>query len=326
MGDSTESLSKSEAEALKELEAEFQRELERNAMAVRLLQQKAEEAKQAKLRADLSQKKMESMQEKYTHMQVKVETTKKTLNEAQDRIVRQDKIQETVKNLQERAQVYAEKMTQRQESSALFCAEIADFDFPQPLINYEEDDVKEGSIESTGSSSCSEHQQLRTDSSTDHVTSLDQSEKPVAESEDDEDLQINLESSVERLEAKCAGVREELGRMALSEQYMRTKQAQLFAKRREMEAKQAMLKAEIKEKEAAEMRKKVAEMMNLLAQRRNKLKVTNEVIDKKSDVVEKVKEEKILTAKVLDRKERRANYLTKQREEQIAFGKKQAKK
>ena len=50
MGDSTESLSKSEAEALKELEAEFQRELERNAMAVRLLQQKAEEAKQAKLR------------------------------------------------------------------------------------------------------------------------------------------------------------------------------------------------------------------------------------------------------------------------------------
>ena len=106
-------------------------------------------------RADLSQKKMESMQEKYTHMQVKVETTKKTLNEAQDRIVRQDKIQETVKNLQERAQVYAEKMTQRQESSALFCAEIADFDFPQPLINYEEDDVKEGSIESTVSSSCS---------------------------------------------------------------------------------------------------------------------------------------------------------------------------
>ena len=50
MGDSTESLSKNEAEAMAELEAEFQRELERNAMAVRLLQQKAEEAKQAKQR------------------------------------------------------------------------------------------------------------------------------------------------------------------------------------------------------------------------------------------------------------------------------------
>merc|ERR1712001_2500 len=102
-----------------------------------------------------------------------------------------------------------------------------------------------------------EHQQLRTDSSTEHVTSLDQSEKPVAESEDDEDLQINLESSVERLEAKCAGVREELGRMALSEQYMRTKQAQLKAKKKEKEAKEAAKRAAQKELEAAEMRQKV---------------------------------------------------------------------
>jgi hypothetical protein len=31
----------------------------------------------------------------------------------------------------------------------------------------------------------------------------------------------------QRLEEKCANVREELGRMAVSEQYMRTKQAQL---------------------------------------------------------------------------------------------------
>ena len=32
---------------------------------------------------------------------------------------------------------------------------------------------------------------------------------------------------VQRIEAKCANVREELSRMAVSEQYMRTKQAQL---------------------------------------------------------------------------------------------------
>ncbi len=35
---------------------------------------------------------------------------------------------------------------------------------------------------------------------------------------------------VSRLEAKCATVREGLGQMAVSEQYMRTKQAQLLAK------------------------------------------------------------------------------------------------
>merc|ERR1711983_145643 len=75
-----------------ELEAEFQRELERNAMAVRLLQQKAEEAKQAKQRADQSQKRMESMQEKYNHMQDKVETTKQTLQDAETTLARQDKI------------------------------------------------------------------------------------------------------------------------------------------------------------------------------------------------------------------------------------------
>ena len=39
--------------------------------------------------------------------------------------------------------------------------------------------------------------------------------------------------------------------MALSEQYMRTKQAQLLAKKKEMAAKEAMERAEIREREAA---------------------------------------------------------------------------
>ena len=64
-------------------------------------------------------------------------------------------------------------------------------------------------------------------------------------------LAIDLNESVQRLEAKCAGVREELVGMALSESYMRTKQAQLRAKRKEMEAKEAILRAELREKEAA---------------------------------------------------------------------------
>ena len=52
------------------------------------------------------------------------------------------------------------------------------------------------------------------------------------------------------MEAKCVGVREELGQMAMSEQYLRTKQAQLLAKRREKEAETALELAAKKEQEA----------------------------------------------------------------------------
>jgi len=400
MGDSFESLSKSEAEQLAELEAEFQRELERNAMAVRLLQQKAEEAKNAKLRVDLSQKRMETMQEKYTHMHKKVETTKQTLHEAENRIVRQDKIRETCKELQERAMKYEQKIRQRHESNALFSAEIGDFDFPMPLIDYDDEDQDGAAAACSGisildetnskgeslqtpaniaatnsiedkmpkidyaqtvldlqeklsrvacanqpSSEISSIKNLATSSpspststeksdttvSTDHVTTItaitaQQQQQPQPQLAEDQEqpsnepeITIDLNDSVQRLEAKCAGVREELGRMALSETYMRTKQAQLKAKKKEMLAQQAMIRAELKEKEAAEMRLKVANMMKLLSDRKMKLKVTENVIDKKVAVVDGVN-------KILERKERRAHYTQKQRDEQIAFGKKAAKK
>ncbi len=77
------------------------------------------------------------------------------------------------------------------------------------------------------------------------------STEPEVEAVEDEDaLKMDLNESVQRLEQKCAGVREELGRMALSEQYMRTKQAQLRAKRNEVKAEQAIKLAEEKEREA----------------------------------------------------------------------------
>jgi len=410
MGDSYESLSKSEAEQMAELEAEFQRELERNAMAVRLLQEKAEEAKNAKLRVDLSQKRMESMQEKYTHMHKKVETTKQTLHEAENRIVRQDKIRETCKELQERALKYEEKIRQRQESNALFSTEIGDFDFPIPLIDYDDDEDKKESTNASGHQSISDETNSKEKSQTtslvaniaatntseekmpkidyaqtvldlqeklsrvacanqlpsseisaiknlatsspapsttttteksdtvsteDHVTTITtaitaQQQQPQQQpqvledqepssSSNEPEITIDLNDSVQRLEAKCAGVREELGRMALSETYMRTKQAQLKAKKKEMLAQQAMIRAELKEKEAAEMRQKVANMMKMLADRKMKLKVTENVIDKKDAVVEGVN-------KIVERKERRVHYTQKQRDEQIAFGKKGAKK
>jgi hypothetical protein len=49
----------------------------------------------------------------------------------------------------------------------------------------------------------------------------------VKEEEEEEEVDVDINAMVARLEAKCANVREELGRMAVSEQYMRTKQAQL---------------------------------------------------------------------------------------------------
>merc|ERR1711863_90476 len=136
-----------------------------------------------------------------------------------------------------------------------------------------------------------------------------QDNNAAAEDHETEDaLAIGLNESVQRLEAKCADVREELGRMALSEQYMRTKQAQLRARRKEMEAKEAILRAEKRELEAAEMRKKVGNMMRLLTERKNKLKVTENVIDKKGVVVDNVN-------KILNQKERKAQNVTKQKEE-----------
>ena len=60
----------------------------------------------------------------------------------------------------------------------------------------------------------------------------------------------DLKETVNNIEAKCAGVREELGQMAMSEQYMRTKQAQLLAKRSEKKADLALEVASRKEQEA----------------------------------------------------------------------------
>ena len=52
-------------------------------------------------------------------------------------------------------------------------------------------------------------------------------DEEVAIEEEEEEVDVDINAMVARLEAKCANVREELGRMAVSEQYMRTKQAQL---------------------------------------------------------------------------------------------------
>merc|ERR1712223_1483963 len=168
-------------------------------------------------------------------MHKKVETTKQTLHEAENRIVRQDKIRETCKELQERALKYEEKIRQRQESNAWFSTETGDFDFPTPLIDYDDDEDKKESTAS-GHQSISDETNSKEQSQTtslvanieksdtvsteDHVTTpittaitaqqqqpqqqpqvLEEDQEPSSSSNEPE-ITIDLNDSVQRLEAK----------------------------------------------------------------------------------------------------------------------------
>jgi len=342
--------SKSDAQALAELEQEFERELKRNQLALQLLRERAEEAQIAKSRAELSAQKKECMMTKLNQLKENMAATNETLTKAQERINKQEQIRAMVTSMQDKVNKYAEKLNmQKQNSQQLMIVGDCnpDFDFPEPLINYDEEDEKEKQQQQQKNSENlvegptfeilkeddkvaqipEEPQQVQQNQEPDHEinethTDLNESvqrlESKCVGARSEEALNIDLNESVQRLEAKCAGVREELGNMALSEQYMRTKQAQLRARKKELEAKQATIKAELREKEAADMRVKVEGMMKLLAERRNKLKITETVIVKKGNVVDNVN-------KILNQKEIRAKQKEKQKDELLAFGKKPQK-
>merc|ERR1711874_735459 len=321
MGDETISSDTTpDAQALAELELEFERELKRNALALQLLRERAEEAKIAKSRAELSAQKKECMMNKLKNLQENMALTTDTLTKAQERIEKQEQIRAMVNNMQVKIKNYEVKLNmQKQNSQQLGILGECNpgFDFPTPLIDYEEEEEKERQSQQT------QKNQEKPDHETecphsDLNESVQRLEAKCAGARSEESLNINLNKSVERLEAKCAGVREELGQMALSEQYMRTKQAQLRARKKELEAKEATIKAELREKEAADMRSKVEGMMKLLAERKNKLKVTENVIVKKGNVVDNVN-------KILNQKEIRIKQREKQKDELLAFGKKPPK-
>jgi len=351
MGD--ELISKTEAQALIDLEEEFERELKRNALAIQLLRERAEEAKIAKSRAELSAQKKECMMYKLRTLQDNMAATTETLTKTQERIDKQEQVRANINSMKDKVNKYEVKLKMQKQNSqqlGMLGNVMPDFDFPEPLINYDEDEEteaqkdpeNESQIEPVGAQSepVEAQKQMSTDeaqkveeepqqiqqNSADHESdphcdlneSVQRLESKYAEARSEESMDIDLNDSVQRLEAKCAGVREELGRMALSEQYMRTKQAQLRARKKELEAKEATIKAELREKEAYDMREKVHGMMKLLAERRNKLKVTENVIVKKGNVVDNVN-------KILNQKEIRIKQKEKQKDELLAFGKKPPK-
>merc|ERR1712043_5078 len=97
---------------------------------------------------------------------------------------------------------------------------------------------------------------------------------------------------VARVEGKCETMRGDIADMAMSEQYLRTKQALLKAKKREQEMQIAQNIASLREEEVIKMREKVEKMQELLQSRREKLKVTEEIMNEK-DGAKQVLDKKI---------------------------------
>jgi len=112
--------------------------------------------------------------------------------------------------------------------------------------------------------------------------------KNVVEPEDCEKklTEDEVKSMVARVEGKCETMRGDIADMAMSEQYLRTKQALLKAKKREQEMQIAQNIASLREEEVIKMREKVEKMQELLQSRREKLKVTEEIMNEKDGAKE----------------------------------------
>merc|ERR1712113_452618 len=118
------------------------------------------------------------------------------------------------------------------------------FDFPEPIINYEEEERQQDDDEATKSGSKIDYARTVLDlqeklSRVQAPTLQQSSTASQLPSSSAKAAENDHEEISEEVEDALAIKLEELGRMALSEQYMRTKQAQLKAKKKEKEAEEA---------------------------------------------------------------------------------------
>merc|ERR1712106_623649 len=121
-----------------------------------------------------------------------------------------------------------------------------------------------------------------------------------------------VKEMVEKVEGKCQNIRGDIADMAMSEQYLRTKQALLMAKKKEQEMKIATKMADIREAE-------VQHMQDLLVQRKEKLQITEELM------VEREGEKKNID-KQIEATKRRENYVENAIMETVMFEKPPKKK
>merc|ERR1712080_347218 len=106
---------------------------------------------------------------------------------------------------------------------------------------------------------------------------------------------------------------------AMSEQYLRTKQALLMAKKKEQEMQIATNIAKIREDEVKKIGDKVAALQALLTSRKQKLKITEEIL------VEKVEEKKSID-KDVEKMKRREAYAENKLIDRVIFEKEPPKK
>jgi len=128
-----------------------------------------------------------------------------------------------------------------------------------------------------------------------------------------------VKEMVEKVEGKCQNIRGDIADMAMSEQYLRTKQALLMAKKKEQEMKIATKMAEIREAEVQKMKEKVQHMQDLLVQRKEKLQITEELMAEKDG-------EKKHIDKQIEATKRRENYVENAIMETVMFEKPPKKK
>lgn len=145
--------------------------------------------------------------------------------------------------------------------------------------------------------------------------------KKVVETEDCEKklTEDEVKNMVARVEGKCETMRGDIADMAVSEQYLRTKQALLKAKKREQEMQIAQNIASLREEEVIKMREKVERMQELLQSRREKLKVTEEIMNEKDGA-------KQALDKKIEASLRRQNFVEKKIIEKVMFEKPTKKK
>merc|ERR1719270_2571384 len=128
-----------------------------------------------------------------------------------------------------------------------------------------------------------------------------------------------VKEMVAKVEGKCKNIKDNIADMAMSEQYLRTKQAMLKAKKKEQEMKIAQRMAELREEEVLKMREKVAKMQELLNSRKTELKITEEIIHEKGGAKRELD-------KRIEASMRRQSYVEKKMVEKVMFEKPSKKK